>query len=67
MTPNTTLDDGRGVERLFVEIRAYLAVVDAMRREGIEPRRASEPRSPSRSRRASGVRDSLFLKAVWGS
>jgi hypothetical protein len=66
MTQKTTLDESRGVERLFVESRPYLAVVDAMRREGIEPRWASERRSPSRDRRPSGLRDRLFPKVVWG-
>lgn len=60
----SSLDAGPG--RLFAEIEAYLAVVDAMRCEGIEPRWASELRSPSRDPRATGARDRSFQKLVWG-
>lgn len=63
---NTTLDLAPGAERLFAEIGAYLAVVDAMRREGVEPRWASERHAPSRDRRASGDRDRSFPRLLWG-
>jgi hypothetical protein len=66
MNHNTTSDPGTGLGRLFAEIEAYLAVVDAMRLEGIEPRWASEQRSPSRDRRVSGDRDLSFPRLVWG-
>jgi hypothetical protein len=66
MNHNTTSDLGSGLGRLFAEIEAYLAVVDAMRCEGIEPRWASELRAPSRDRRAIGDRDWSFPKLVWG-
>jgi hypothetical protein len=66
MSHNTTSDLGSGPGRLLAEIEAYLAVVDAMRCEGIEPRWASELRSPSRDRRASGDRDRSLPKLVWG-
>jgi hypothetical protein len=62
----TTLDLAPGAERLFAEIEAYLAVVDAMRLEGIEPRWGSERHAPSRDRRASGDRDLSFPRLVWG-
>jgi hypothetical protein len=66
MNHNTTSGLGAGPGRLFAEIRAYLAVVDAMRCEGIEPRWASEVHSPSRDRLASGDCDRSFPKLVWG-
>ena len=65
MTRTTTLDDGRDLDCLFAEIRVYLGVVDALRREGIEPRWAGKRRSPSRDRRASCDRDRPFPKLVW--
>jgi hypothetical protein len=66
MSRGTTSDFEFAVERLFAEIEAYLAVVDAMRREGVEPCWVSEWRSPSCERRLSAVRDGRFPKEVWG-
>jgi hypothetical protein len=66
MTRITTLDLGAGAERLFKEIEAYLAVVDAMRREGIEPCWAGEPHAPSRERRDSAALDRRIQREVWG-
>jgi hypothetical protein len=66
MSHNTTSDLGSGPSRLFAEIDAYLAVVDAMRREGIEPCWADEPRAPSRERHVSAGLDQRFQREVWG-
>jgi hypothetical protein len=66
MNYNPTADLGSGLSRLFEEIEAYLALVDAMRCEGIEPRWATELRSPCRDRRNRGDRDRSFPKLVWG-
>jgi hypothetical protein len=66
MNHNTTPVLGSGRGRLLEEIQAYLAVVDAMRREGIEPRWASELRSPGGKRRASADRDRSFPELLWG-
>lgn len=66
MTHDTASDLGSGPGRLFAEIEAYLAVVDVMRSEGIEPRWAGEPHSPSRDRRPSGDRNLSFPRLVWG-
>jgi hypothetical protein len=66
MSHNTTSDLSSGLGRLFAEIEAYLAVVDAMRCEGIEPRWAGELHSPSRDRRACADRNGSYPKLVWG-
>jgi hypothetical protein len=66
MNHNTTPDVGSRLRRIFAEIEAYLAVVDAMRHEGIEPSWASELRSPSHDGRPGGDRDRSFPKLVWG-
>lgn len=66
MSHNTTPDLGARAERLFAEIDAYLAVVDAMRREGIEPCWAGEPRAPSQKRHVSAGPDRRFQREVWG-
>jgi hypothetical protein len=63
---NTTPNLGARAEHLFDEIEAYLAVVDAMRREGIEPCWAGEPHAPSRERHVSAGPDRRFQREVWG-
>jgi hypothetical protein len=66
MNRNTTPDYGSGLGHLFAEIEAYLAVVDAMRREGIEPCWAGEPHAPSREGHVSAGPDRRFQREVWG-
>jgi hypothetical protein len=63
---NPAPDLGGRAERLFAEIEAYLAVVDTMRREGIEPCWAGEPHAPSRERHVSAGPDCRFQREVWG-
>jgi hypothetical protein len=63
---NTTPDLGERAERLFTEIHAYLAVVDAMRREGIEPSWAGEPQAPARACRHSAGPERRIQREVWG-
>ena len=65
MKHSTTTDLGPGLGRLFTEIEAYLAVVDAMRREGIEPRWALEPQTRSRERLVNAPTDVSLRRAVW--
>jgi hypothetical protein len=64
MSRHTNSDFGSAVERLFAEIEAYLAVVDAMRREGVEPSWASEPGSQSCTQQVSRGSDGRIRKDV---
>jgi hypothetical protein len=66
MARNRTPDDGRNVNGLFAEIDAYLAVVDAMRREGIEPCWVGEPHAPSRGRHVCAGPGRRFHWEGWG-
>jgi hypothetical protein len=66
MNRNTTPAHGSGLRRLFTEIEAYLAVVDAMRREGIEPCWAGERHGLSRERHVCAGPDRRFQREVWG-
>jgi hypothetical protein len=63
---DTTPDLGERAERLFTEIHAYLAAVDAMRREGIEPSWAGEPQAPSREHHRRADPERRIQREVWG-